>query len=62
MMMSKNISTKLPTVLNLNKCFAVAVCIVIAIAATCLGKVQKFVGAPMIGLFISIAIVNLLLL
>lgn len=60
MMMSKNISTKSPTVLNLNKYFAVAVCIVIAIAATCLGKVQKFVGAPMIGLFISIAIVNLL--
>jgi len=39
--------------LNLKKYSAVPVCIVIAITATCLGKLQEFVGAPMIGMFIS---------
>jgi Ca2+/Na+ antiporter len=57
-MMSTSLITKSPSVFNLKKYSAIAVCIVIAIAATFLGKVQKFVGAPMIGLFISITIVN----
>ncbi|MGI6123625.1 MAG: YeiH family protein [Acetivibrionales bacterium] len=57
--MSTNLNKK-PSVFNLKKYFAIAVCIVIAIAATYLGKMQRFIGAPMIGLFISIIIVNLL--
>ncbi len=58
--MSTDLNTKSPSVFNLKKYSAIAVCIVIAIAATYMGKIQKFVGAPMIGLFISITIVNLL--
>lgn len=53
-------NTKAPSVFNFKKLFAIIVCIVIAIAATYLGSMQKFIGAPMVGLFISIIIVNLL--
>src|SRR5690554_1058137 len=58
--MSINSNKKTSSSLFLRKYLAIPVCIVIAIVATYLGKVQGFIGAPMIGLFISIVIVNLL--
>ncbi|NMA65424.1 MAG: putative sulfate exporter family transporter [Clostridiaceae bacterium] len=45
---------------NFKNYLAIVVCIAIAVIATYLGAVQNFIGAPMIGMFISIAIVNLL--
>lgn len=44
--------------MNTKKLFAIALCVVIGITATFLGGLQKLVGAPMIGLFISMLIVN----
>ncbi|MBU5593075.1 putative sulfate exporter family transporter [Clostridium sp. MSJ-4] len=44
--------------MNTKKFFAIGLCIVIGIIATFLGGLQKLVGAPMIGLFISMLIVN----
>lgn len=45
-------------ILNTKKNLAIGLCVVIAILATFLGGLQKLVGSPMIGLFISIIIVN----
>ena len=45
---------------NLKKYIAIILCIAIAVVATYLGGKQKLIGAPMIGLFISIIIVNFL--
>ena len=45
---------------NFKKYMAIILCIAIAMIATYLGEKQKLVGAPMIGLFISILIVNFL--
>lgn len=58
--MKTNLNTKSPANLNIKKYLAIAICLVIAVVATYLGGKQKFVGAPMIGLFISIIIVNFL--
>jgi uncharacterized membrane protein YadS len=46
--------------MNNNKFFAIIVCIIIAVAATYLGGVQKIIGAPMIGLLIGMLVVNIL--
>lgn len=56
--MNSNLNIKSITNLNLKKYFAIALCISIAMAATYLGGMQKLVGAPMIGIFISMLIVN----
>lgn len=58
--MNAKLNTKPTTSFNLKKYFAIALCIAIALAATYLGGLQKLVGAPMIGLFISMLIVNLM--
>lgn len=44
--------------MNSKKLLAIFVCVIIALFATYLGGVQKVVGAPMIGLLISMIIVN----
>lgn len=46
--------------INVKKYLAIILCIAIAVVATYLGDLQKLMGAPMIGLFISIIIVNIL--
>lgn len=46
--------------LSYKQYFAVLVCVAIAIAATVLGKTQKYIGSPMIGLFIGMLMVNML--
>lgn len=46
--------------MNKKYCLAILVCFIIAIVATYLGGLQHIVGAPMIGLFIGILIVNLM--
>lgn len=56
--MNTNLNTKPTTNFNLKKYFAIALCIGIAIVATYLGGMQKLIGTPMIGLFISMLIVN----
>ncbi len=56
--MKTNSNAKSP--INFKKYLAIVICIIIAIAATYLGDMQKIIGAPMIGLFISIIIVNFL--
>lgn len=56
--MSTNLNTKPTTNFNLKKHFAIALCVGIAMVATYLGGTQKLIGAPMIGLFISMLIVN----
>lgn len=45
--------------MNKKSYLAIAICTVIAIVATFLGKMQNIIGAPMIGLFIGMIIVNL---
>lgn len=52
--------SKTPITFNVKKYMAIILCIAIAVIATYLGGKQKLVGAPMIGLFISIIIVNFL--
>lgn len=44
--------------MNNKKRLAIIVCIIIAVAATFLGGMQKVVGAPMLGLLIGMAVVN----
>lgn len=44
--------------MNNKKLLAIIVCIIIAVAATFLGGMQKVVGAPMLGLLIGMAVVN----
>lgn len=46
--------------MNKKSYFAIGVCTVIAIIATYLGGLQNVIGAPMIGLFIGMLIVNIL--
>lgn len=46
--------------MNKKSYLAIVTCLVIAIIATFLGRLQHFVGAPMIGLFIGMLIVNIL--
>ena len=46
--------------MNKKSYFAIIVCVAIAVIATYLGGLQNIVGAPMIGLFIGMLIVNLL--
>ncbi|NLJ96216.1 MAG: putative sulfate exporter family transporter [Clostridiales bacterium] len=58
--MKTNLNSISSTISKIKKYLAIALCIVIALVATYLGGKQKLVGAPMIGLFISIIIVNLL--
>lgn len=59
-LMNTEVNTKSLIAFNLKKYMAIAICIAIAVVATYLGGKQKLVGAPMIGLFISIVIVNLI--
>ena len=56
--MKTNTNAKSP--IKFKKYLAIIICIIIAIVATYLGGKQRLIGAPMIGLFISIIIVNLL--
>jgi uncharacterized integral membrane protein (TIGR00698 family) len=58
--LKSNLNTKSTTNLNTKKNLAIGLCIVIAVTATYLGELQKLVGAPMISLFISMLIVNLM--
>lgn len=58
--MKTNSNTNISTKINYKKHLAIASCIVIAVIATYLGGKQRIIGAPMIGLFISIIIVNFL--
>lgn len=58
--MKTNSNTKSPININFKKYLAIVLCVVIAIVATYLGGKQKLIGAPMIGLFISMIIVNFL--
>lgn len=46
--------------MNNKKLLAIIVCIIIAIVATYLGGLQKIIGAPMIGLLIGMAVVNII--
>ena len=46
--------------MNKKSYLAIVVCVIIAIIATYLGGLQNVIGAPMIGLFISMLIVNFL--
>lgn len=43
-----------------NKLMSVLVCAALAIVATYLGGYQKFVGAPIIGLFMGIVLINII--
>ncbi|MBM6859286.1 putative sulfate exporter family transporter [Clostridium saudiense] len=46
--------------MNKKSYFAIVVCVIIAIIATYLGGLQNIIGAPMIGLFIGMLIVNII--
>jgi len=46
--------------MNKKKLFAIIVCIIIALVATYIGGAQKIIGAPMLGLLIGMAVVNMI--
>ena len=46
--------------MNKKKLFAIIVCIIIALVATYIGGAQKIIGAPMLGLLVGMAVVNMI--
>jgi len=46
--------------MNKKKLFAIIVCIIIALVATYIGGAQRIIGAPMLGLLIGMAVVNMI--
>lgn len=53
------VSKKSKKAMNSKQYCAILICVLIAVAASVLGKMQTYIGSPMIGLFIGMLIVNL---